>query len=269
MTPPATARARRAPADRPVARGRGLGDPRRLAAERTASHVRGLRRAPAPRAPRRVSGPAGGRAAVAEPARAAAPVAPRIPGLAGGLAARLRRRRARTAAPPAPRRGLADRLICGRVWIPLIGFLLLGIVALQVSMLRLNAGIGAAVDRGAALERANGDLRAEVARLASGERIQAEAGRLGLVMPPAGKVRYRRVRPGTQDARRAVRAIRKPGAAPAPTTAPTGATGTTETGAPATTAPVGDPTTPAATTEAVPDTAQAGGATPGGAGAPG
>ena len=113
-----------------------------------------------------------------------------------------------------PQAGVVDRLVRGRMWIPIVGFLLIGLVAVQVSMLRLNAQIGQDVERGSTLERRNGELGAEVVRLASGERIQAAAAKIGMRMPPAGKVRYVTVR-GARDARRALATMRAPGPIPA------------------------------------------------------
>ena len=45
-------------------------------------------------------------------------------------------------------------------------------------------------------------MEANIARLASGERIRAAADKRGMVTPAAGDVHYLRVRPG-RDARRA------------------------------------------------------------------
>jgi len=129
-----------------------------------------LRRPIAPRAPRRVSGPARGRARPSLPARV----------IAGVVAL--------------PDHRLVDRLVRGRVWIPLIGFLLIGIVAMQVSMLKLNAGIGSAVEKTSMLERTNGELRTSLAELENGERIQSAAGKLGMVMPAPDQVRYLKAR---------------------------------------------------------------------------
>ena len=61
---------------------------------------------------------------------------------------------------------------------------------MQVSLLKLNAGIGASVERAATLERQNSQLREVVAQLGSTDRIQAEAQRRGLVVPPAGAVTF-------------------------------------------------------------------------------
>jgi cell division protein FtsL len=101
-----------------------------------------------------------------------------------------------------------DRLIRGRTWVAVIAVALIGIVAMQVHMLGLNAGIGVAVEKATTLEQENTALRLDVSRLSSGERIAAEAQRLGLVMPNAGEVRYTDVQP--TDADRAARAMRSP-----------------------------------------------------------
>jgi hypothetical protein len=127
----------------------------------------------APRIPRRVSGPARGRAA----ARAAAqPFGVRVVAFASTL----------------PDRGIVDRMVRGRAWIAVVGTLLIGLVAMQVSLLKLNSGIGGDVERAAALERTNGELRAQVSQLESGERIQENAAGLGMIMPPAGQITYLR-----------------------------------------------------------------------------
>jgi len=120
------------------------------------------------------------------------PVAPRVPRRVSGPSTRIRRRRSsllqRIAALPDHR--LVDRLVRGRVWIPLIGFLLIGIVFMQVSMLKLNAGIGNDVEKSSTLERTNGELRADLAKLEAGERIQQAASKFGMVMPAPDQVKY-------------------------------------------------------------------------------
>ena len=85
----------------------------------------------------------------------------------------------------------------------------MGIVAMQVSLLKLNSGIGRAVETTATLERQNSQMEADIARLASGERIRAAADRRGMVTPAAGDVHFLHVRPG-QDAARAARRMRAP-----------------------------------------------------------
>jgi cell division protein FtsL len=101
-----------------------------------------------------------------------------------------------------------DRLIRGRTWVAVIAVALIGIVAMQVHMLGLNAGIGRSVEKATELEQENTSLRMEVSRLSSGDRIAAEAQRLGLVMPNAGEVRYTGLH--ATDAARAARTMRAP-----------------------------------------------------------
>ncbi len=108
-----------------------------------------------------------------------------------------------------PDHRVIDRLLRGRVWICFIGVALMGIVAMQVSMLKLNSGISRAVETTATLERQNSDMEARIARLASGERIRAAADTGGMVTPAAGEVHYLRVRGGI-DGRLAARRMRAP-----------------------------------------------------------
>ncbi len=105
-----------------------------------------------------------------------------------------------------PDHRLTDRLVRGRAWIVLVGFLLIGIVAMQVTLLKLNSGIGRAVAQSANLERRNGELRATVSRLSAEQRVQAMGAKLGLIAPDAGRVTYLAAR-GPEDARAAARAL--------------------------------------------------------------
>jgi cell division protein FtsL len=147
----------------------------RFASGAPAAHPRRrIRRGTAPRVPRRVSGPA-------RPPR-------REPVVSSGGALAL---------PKLPRLPLPsldgrvlDRLLTGRLWIGFVGFALIGIVFMQVSLLKLNAGIGHAVEQAQSLERVNADLRAEVSQLGSNDRIQQVAERLGLELPPPGAVTF-------------------------------------------------------------------------------
>jgi len=121
--------------------------------------------------PRRVSGPAHKRSERTVPSPP--PLALRLGGAVHGLA----------------EHHLVDRLVRGRAWIGILAIGLIGIVFMQVSMLRLNAGVGAAVEKAGVLERQNSALRASISELSSGERIAAEALQLGLVLP-AGTPRF-------------------------------------------------------------------------------
>ena len=161
--------------------------PAATAAERHAARAR-TRTAPAPRLPRRISGPALKPRAVPAPK----PVT--------GVFERIR---------ALPDHRVIDRLLRGRVWICFVGVALMGIVAMQVSLLKLNSGISRAVETSATLERQNSGMEASIARLASGERIRTGADRRGMVTPAAGQVKYLRVRGGA-DATRAARRMRSP-----------------------------------------------------------
>ena len=95
--------------------------------------------------------------------------------------------------------------------------LLVGIVFFNVDLLRMNREIAATAEKSSSLKRDNARLRQEAALLGSSERIQDAAGRLGLVLPAAGDVRYLKAHPGF-DARKAARLIVAPtGEAPVPT----------------------------------------------------
>jgi cell division protein FtsL len=161
--------------------------PAATAAERHAARARTARGATT--LPRRFSGPIARPRAVPVPPRPVTGVFDRIKAL--------------------PDHRVIDRLLRGRVWICFIGVALMGIVAMQVSMLKLNSGISRAVETTATLERQNSDMEASIARLASGERIRGAADKGGMVTPAAGEVHYMRVR-GATDGRLAARRMRAP-----------------------------------------------------------
>jgi cell division protein FtsL len=147
-----------------------------------AGRAPGLRRSPAPRVPRRISGPARPPARPRPRTRTATrPAAARSRVVLGAVARRLR---------ALPDTRLLDRLVRGRAWIALVAVALMGIVFMQVSMLQLNAGIGRAVTSADTLERQNSTLRADISQLDSGEQIQKVASELGMAMPAAGDVRF-------------------------------------------------------------------------------
>jgi hypothetical protein len=85
---------------------------------------------------------------------------------------------------------LIDRLIRGRVWIGLVAFALIGIVTLQLGLLRLNGGIGRALEHEAMLQRENAALSIENSELSAGERIESRAARLGMVDVSAGALSF-------------------------------------------------------------------------------
>ena len=162
----------------------------------TGHRTRGLRRSPAPRAPRRVSGPT-------RPPRAA------LAGAGGAAVARppLSLRLGRRAMRVGDAR-LLDRLVRGRAWIAIVAAALMGIVFMQVSMLKLNAGVSRAVTAADTLERQNASLRADITELDSGERVQQAAAKLGMVQRGAGDVHY--VDAAKANAARAAASIKPP-----------------------------------------------------------
>ena len=154
-------------------------------------HARAVRSASTgPAYPRRVSGPS------------------RRPALAGVPA-----HRGRTSAfeklSRIPDHRVVDRLLRGRACILLIGLMLGGIVAMQVSLLRLNTGISRAVQTQETLTRQNATLQAAIASSTSGEKVAAAAAALNMVEPPAGETRYLTARP-EKDPARAARRMKPP-----------------------------------------------------------
>ena len=144
-------------------------------AGRGTAHRRALGKRTAPSAPRRVSGPLRGRIAspsrapaVRRPARAARePLSVRFAGYVRAL----------------PDHSLLDRVVRGRTWIALLGVMLVGIVAMQVEVLKLGASEGRALQESSALQSRNELLRASVSSLSSEQRIERLATSYGMVMP--------------------------------------------------------------------------------------
>jgi hypothetical protein len=99
-----------------------------------------------------------------------------------------------------PEHRFVDQLLRSRAWIVVVALMLGGIVAMQVSLLKLNAGISRAVETSATLERQNADMQDAIARLSSGERVRTAAAELGMVAPPAGNVGFLRSRGARDDA---------------------------------------------------------------------
>jgi hypothetical protein len=144
----------------------------------------------APRTPRRVSGAARG-ARAGQPARRAADGAGAIaPGAAGALASL------------SPHR-LLDRLIGGRTWIAFVAFALIGIVTMQLGLLKLNGGIGRALEHEALLQRENAALSIEDSELAGGGQVQSRAAHLGMELAPLGGLVFLAARPGSDPTRAA------------------------------------------------------------------
>ena len=139
-----------------------------------------------------------------------------------------------------------ERLVRGNGWVALLAVLLLGIVFMQVHMLKLNAGISRAVESAGTLERQNAQLRQEVSQLGAADRIEEAAGMFGMVMPQPGSVRYLDSRDVVVDAKRAAKTMTAPDPTAAAAAAAAAAAPVTA-GAPAATA-----VAPAATTDPAP-----------------
>jgi len=194
-----------------------------LSARRTYSRGR-TRSRPSPRPPRRVSGPSNGASAALAVALVDSAVAlPRVVRPALRPVPAPRRRRPPPSRETAPRRtpeqsthavgallrvadhGLLDRLIRGRVWIGLVGFALIGIVAMQLVVLRLNTQIGHGLERKANLQREISAAQIAESSLTSAERIQAEAGKRGMELTPSGVVAF--LAPQRSDAQTAAQLL--------------------------------------------------------------
>jgi hypothetical protein len=108
---------------------------------------------------------------------------------------------------------LLDRLIRGRAWIPLLGVMLAGIVAMQVEVLKLGASIGRSIEQTTALQTRNETLRETISSLDDDERIKGLAAKQGMVMPVAGGVGFLSAGAPTRTVDRAITNIHSPNAA--------------------------------------------------------
>jgi cell division protein FtsL len=104
---------------------------------------------------------------------------------------------------------LLDRLIGGRAWIAVIAFALIGIVAMQLWVVKLGVGIGRAVEHTQLLQQENSVLAAEDSALSSGERIERAALAKGMVPASPAALHFDTLR-GPLDARLAAAALAKP-----------------------------------------------------------
>jgi hypothetical protein len=121
-----------------------------------------------------------------------------------------RARRSRRRLPVA----LPSELVVGRRWIALVAFALIGIVTMQLGLglLRLNGGIGRALEQEAALQRENAALSIENAEMAASDRVQSRALGIGMELVPAGALRFLWASPQIDPARgaAALSAVRSP-----------------------------------------------------------
>ena len=111
-----------------------------------------------------------------------------------------------------PDHPLLDRIVRGRSWIPILGVLLAGIVAMQVEVLKLSANMGRAIERGTALQSRDEQLRVSVAQLSDDQRIERLAAAMGMVMPDPSAIGFLAVHPAA-DVRAALANIHQPDAA--------------------------------------------------------
>jgi hypothetical protein len=113
-----------------------------------------------------------------------------------------------------------DRLIRGRVWIGLLAFALIGIVAMQLLVLELNTGIGHTLARVGTLQRENAQLGIENSTYSAESRVGPSAVAAGMMLAPSGTVHF--VAASAADVPRAAAALSTAVQAPAAaTTAPT------------------------------------------------
>jgi cell division protein FtsL len=108
-----------------------------------------------------------------------------------------------------------------------IAFALIGIVAAQLWVVKLNVGIGRAIEHAATLQRENSELAIEDSALASGERIEQLASAQGMVPAPPGALHFDTVR-GPLDVRLAAAALANPVQPQPATGTETSASATTE-----------------------------------------
>jgi hypothetical protein len=212
VTPTAITPAGRGTRKKPAAASKRPSPQQPAPGPRAAGHRSELRRPPAPRAPRRVSGPLGGVTQGRPLVRPQSPaVRPRTRSAAPRAATERTSLPARWAAVirGLPDHPLLDRIIRGRAWIPLLGVLLAGIVAMQVEVLKLNASIGSSLERGTALQSRNELLRASYTSLDGAQRIESLAARMGMVMPAPAAIRFLSLGQ-SGDVQRAVTNIHQP-----------------------------------------------------------
>jgi cell division protein FtsL len=79
-----------------------------------------------------------------------------------------------------PDNRLLDRIVRGRSWIPVLGVLLVAIVATQVEVLKVGQVVGNSTALASQLSARNGSLRNELADLSSPSRIERLATQLGM-----------------------------------------------------------------------------------------
>ena len=102
--------------------------------------------------------------------------------------------------------GLVLRLTRSRLWIGVLGSLLVGIVALNVFALSFNASSSKTAGIADELRRENSALRAQIEDGLSNQRLLQAASRAGLIVPEPGAVLY--LDPDAADAAAASKRLR-------------------------------------------------------------
>jgi hypothetical protein len=95
-----------------------------------------------------------------------------------------------------PDSSLVVRMTQGRLWIGVLGVLLVGIVALNVATLSFATAAGKIDQQITALEKENSMLETREAERFGTARIRGEASRLGLAMPNSEEPRLIEYKPG-------------------------------------------------------------------------
>jgi hypothetical protein len=176
--------------------------PSRTAAARSTHRSASGSRRSTVRHPRRISGPAQA-ASAGRISAATAAIALPAPGIAlpARRSANKTARRSVQGAPGIALRavdafeGLSssavlDKLIRGRAWIGLLAFALIGIVTMQLLVLKLNTGIGRTLGHVAQLQRENAQLGIEDSTYSAESRVAPLAGASGMTLAPAGTMHF-------------------------------------------------------------------------------
>lgn len=101
-----------------------------------------------------------------------------------------------------------ERLMRGRAWIAIVATALLGIVAMQVALLRLGAQIGGETASVNSMIQRNNTMKDTIAGLEASGDVSSYARSAGMAYPPPGTVTYLQANPG--DAQRAVATMTSP-----------------------------------------------------------
>jgi hypothetical protein len=164
------------------------------------------RRSPGPRVTR-ISG-AVAAPGIARPRKRARPVSRPRPGIAESLVGSI---------AGLPQHRLLDRLIRGRLWIGLVAFALIGIVAMQLAVLELNTQIGRSLAEVSRLQRENPAMSIENSTAAAGENVEPKATARGMEMASVATMQFLTSSP--TDVERAAQILSQPSASTSSSTA--------------------------------------------------